>query len=160
MAFAQRQDEYPLEVGPELTQIYLPVHPSAPVQYRPGVGFTMSARLHKAIAADLGFSITPTIPLASTSFAGGRLTHALAGVRGGLPLGRFEVCAKARPGIVSFGSAILHASPTPSGVEFQMGRLTEPAIDLGGVVMVHASRRLAFRYDAGDMLVVYRSRPD
>ncbi len=157
-AFAQRQDEYLLEVGPELTQIYLPTHPIGTVQYQPGVGFTMSARLHKAFAADLGFSITPTIPLTSTTFAGGRLTQALAGARWGLSLGRFEVCGKARPGVVSFGSTILHASSTPSGVQIQMGRLTEPAIDLGGIVIIHAGRRVAFRYEAGDTLIDYRPR--
>jgi hypothetical protein len=157
-ASAQRQESPPLEAGPELTQIYLPVDPVGTVQYQPGVGFTMSARFHRALAADLGFSVTPTVPLSGTSFAGGRLTQALVGARGGLYFGRVEVCAKVRPGVVSFGDAILHAFPTPAGVQFQTGRLTEPAIDVGGIVIVHASRRLGFRYEAGDTLIDYRPR--
>jgi hypothetical protein len=63
-----------------------------------------------------------------------------------------------RPGVISFGNAILRASSTPSKVQFQTGRLTEPAVDLGGVAIIHASRRLAFRYEAGDTLVDYRPR--
>jgi hypothetical protein len=155
---AQGQNTPLLEAGPELTQMYLPVNPVGTVQYQPGVGFTMSARLHRALAADLGFSVTPTVPLSGTSFAGGRLTQTLVGVRGGLYIRRIEVCAKVRPGIVSFGDAILHSFSTPSGVQLQTGRLTEPAIDVGGVVIVHASRRLGFRYEAGDTLIDYRPR--
>jgi hypothetical protein len=90
-ASAQRQDRPSLEAGPELTQIYLPVNPVGTVQYQPGLGFTMSALLQESIAADLGFSITPTVPLSGTSFAGGRLTQVLVGARGGLYVGRLEV---------------------------------------------------------------------
>jgi hypothetical protein len=157
-ACSQQQGRLPLEAGPQLTQIYLPVDPVGSVQYQPGVGITMSARIHRAFSADLGFSITPTVPLSGTSFAGGRLTQVLVGVRGGVDVGRLELCAKVRPGVVSFGDSILHVLSSPSGVQFQTGRLTEPAFDVGGILIVHASRRLAFRYEAGDLIIDYRPR--
>lgn len=146
-----------VEVGPQLTQIYLPVNPVGSVQYQPGIGGVFSARLYKTLGLDFGISTTPTIPISSTSFAGGRLTEGFFGTRAGLVIGRLGVYAKARPGFVSFGEAILHTGPTP-GSGFQFGRLTEPAFDIGGIALVRVSTHFSVRYEMSDTIISYGSR--
>jgi len=145
------------EFGPQLTQIYFPVNPLGSVQYQPGFGAFGSLRLCKALKADSSFSITPTVPITGTSYVGGRLTQAFFGVRAGLSKGRIDLDAKVRPGLASFGSVVLRISPLPSP-QFFVGRLTEPSLDIGGVLEVRISRRFAVRYEMGDTMIFYGSR--
>ena len=133
------------EFGPQLTQIYFPVNPVGSVQYQPGFGAFGSLGLFKAFKLDSSFSLTPTVPITGTSFVGGRLTAVFLGVRAGLSKGRIDVDAKVRPGLASFGSVVLRISPPPNP-QFFVGRLTEPSLDIGGVVEVRISRRFAVRY--------------
>jgi hypothetical protein len=79
-------------------------------------------------------------------------------VRLGFRLRRVEIYGKIRPGFVSFGKAILHVESSNSALPFETGRLTEPALDLGGIIMIRISRRFAVRYDVGDILIHYRER--
>lgn len=79
------------------------------------------------------------------------------GVRAGLWKGRIELDAKARPGLASFGSVILRITPPPN-LQFFVGRLTEPSLDIGGIVEVRISRRFAVRYEMGDTMIFYGTR--
>src|SRR5882762_11279832 len=146
-----------VEFGPELTQVYFPVNPVGSVQYQPGFGAFGSLRLYKTVSVDSSFSITPTVPITGTSDVGGRLTQAFLGVRAGLSKGRIDVDAKVRPGLASFGSVILRITPPPN-LQFFVGRLTEPSLDIGGVVEVRISRRFAVRYEMGDTMIFYGTR--
>jgi hypothetical protein len=157
-AFAAPIESPRLEIGPQITQTYLPVNPVGSVQYQLSVGGVGSIRLRNWIAMDSGFGITPTTPIEATTLAGGRLTEGFLGTQFGHRVGRVEIYGKIRPGIASFGEAILHAGSGSSSLQFEMGRLTEPALDLGGIVMIRISKRLAVRYDAGDTLIHYRRR--
>jgi hypothetical protein len=143
------------EFGPIITQIYLPSHPVGSVQYQPAVGVVASIRLNEKVDVDGSVEITPSKPITSTSFAGGRLTHACLGIKAGYSKGRIGFYGKARPGLLSFGDAITHLSS--SGIP-QLGRLTEPMIDVGAILTVRISRRFSVRYEAGDAIVRYRSR--
>lgn len=157
IALAQEFATPRLEFGPELTQIYLPITPVGSVQYQPGYGAVMCLRTSTRIGVDTGFSITPTTPIFSSSFAGGRLTEAFFGARiRPLSVRRLELYAKVRPGFVSFGDAILHVS-LPS-LQVETGRLTEPALDLGAIALLRISRRWAVRYEMGDTMIHYGGR--
>ena len=63
---------------------------------------------------------------------------------------------RVRPGFASFGNVIQEVNLQTS--QFRFGRLTEPALDYGGIVQVYLSKRFALRYEAGDTLIDYRSR--
>jgi len=157
-AFAQHTDAPRLEIGFQLTQIYLPVRPVGSVQYQLGYGVVLSGKILTRFGVDVGFSITPTTPISSTSFAGGRLSEAFFGVRVGIFLARhFEFYAKVRPGLVHFDDVILHATSDPT-LQFQTGSLTEPALDVGGIAMLRVSRRIGIRYEIGDTFIHYGSR--
>lgn len=157
-AFAAPIDPPRLEIGPQITQAYLPVSPVGSVQYQLSIGALGSIRLRRWIAIDSSLGITPTIPIEGTSFAGGRLTEGFLGARLGFRFRRVEIYGKIRPGFASFGKAILHAGSSGSTLQFETGRLTEPALDLGGIVMIRISRRFAVRYDVGDIFIHYRER--
>lgn len=155
---AAAQDSSPkLEVGPQFTQVYVPKDVVGSVTFQPALGGIFSANIAKRLGFDSAYSLTPKAPNQSSSFAGGRLTQAFFGARAGISWGRVTYYAKLRPGVVSFGSAILKVTPPPNFL-FQFGRLTEPSLDVGGIVMVGISRRFAARYEAGDTLIFYRSR--
>lgn len=158
VVFAQQPNTPRLELGPQLTQIYLPVQPVGNVQYQLGYGMVFSERLFSRLGADASFSVTPTIPISGTSFAGGRLTEAFFGARVGLFFARhFELYGKVRPGFARFGDVILHTTSSPT-LQFQTGSLTDSAVDVGGIAMLRVSRRVGIRYEAGDTIIYYGSR--
>lgn len=157
-AFAAPIDPPRLEIGPQITEAYLPVNPVGSVQYQLAIGGLGAIRIRSWLAIDSSLVITPTIPIEGTSFAGGRLTEGFLGARLGFRTKRVEIYGKIRPGFVSFGKAILHVESSNSALQFETGRLTEPALDLGGIVMLRISKRLAVRYDVGDTLIHYRER--
>jgi hypothetical protein len=146
-----------VEFGPELTQIYFPVNPVGSVQYQPGFGAFGSLRLYKTLRIDSSFSFTPTAPVTGSSYVGGRLTQAFWGVRAGLSKGRISVDAKVRPGVASFGQVIRRVT-LPPNLQFFVGRLTEPSLDIGGILEVGITRRFAVRYEMGDTMIFYGSR--
>lgn len=79
------------------------------------------------------------------------------GVRAGLSKGRIAIDAKVRPGLASFGQVILTITPPPK-LQFFVGRLTEPSLDIGGIVEVGITRRFAVRYEMGDTMIFYGAR--
>ncbi len=154
---AQGYKTHEIELGPEINQIFLPVHPVGSVQYQPAIGALIAINLRKSFGIDSSISITPTSPISATSLAGGRLTQFFAGGRAGLSKGRLRIYGKFRPGIVSFGSAITRVGPPPQ-FQFFLGRLTAPAFDFGGITEIGISRRFAARYEAGDTIIRYAGR--
>jgi hypothetical protein len=148
-------EEFHGEVGLLGTQAYLPVRPVGSVQYQPALGAVGAMHLYKGMDFDWAASFTPSKPITSTSFAGGHLTQGYFGIRVGYGRGRTSFYVKARPGVVTFAEAILHVSPSGA---LHLGRLTEPATDVGTVFLVRLSHRFFLRYEAGDSIIYYRSR--
>jgi len=91
----------------------------------------------------------------ATNLDGGRITQGLFGVKAGVRRQKWSLFAKARPGFVSFGRAIVDVFPTPPPFSFGFGRITHYAIDVGGIVQYHLSSRTAIRFDLGDTIVRY-----
>lgn len=156
-AFAQHDPLHRVEFGPELSELYLPLDPVGSVNYQASLGALCSLNLHRYFGIDTSLGFTPAPPGTATGFAGGRMLQFSAGLRAGISKGRFGFYGKARPGVVSFGRAILLVDPPPA-FRFHFGRLTEPTIDIGGIVEVRVSKKFALRYDAGDTVIRYGSR--
>lgn len=154
----EAQDALPrFEAGPEITQIYVPKSIVGSVTYQPSLGGIFCIGIKRNLAFDSAIAFTPKAPNESSSFAGGRMIQAFLGARVGFARGRVGIYAKIRPGFASFGGAILKVTPSPT-FSFQLGRLTEPSVDVGGIVTIAVSRRLAVRYEAGDTVIFYGSR--
>ena len=83
---------------------------------------------------------------------------------------RFGFFGKARPGFMSFDNAFrgetIILTPAANGIgsigsisSFRFGRLTQRALDLGGVAEYYPARHWAFRWDVGDMLLFQDKGP-
>ena len=93
-------------------------------------------------------------------------THAMTGLFGakvGTRTQHFGFFGKVRPGFISFGNTLraetinFAPGPTLPIVSFRFGRLTERALDLGGVMEYYPARHWALRWDMGDTLL-FRER--
>ena len=102
----------------------------------------------------------------ATGLNGGRILEGLVGAKAGLRHERFGIFGKVRPGIISFSNTVRQINvtplpfpislPLPIGVPtFRTGRLTRPALDLGGVVEIYPAKNWSLRYDFGDTMVFY-----
>ena len=93
-------------------------------------------------------------------FSGGQAVEGLFGPKMGLRIGDIGFFAKVRPGVISFSNTIqgITVNPTlPFSFSVQTGRLTEPALDIGGVIEFYPSRHWAWRTDIGDTAIFYQS---
>ncbi len=123
-------------------------------QTEPGFGGRFGYNAHKnfAVEAEINF-----FPRGSGFFAdiwgGGRIIQGLFGVKAGKRFERFGLFGKVRPGFLSYNNALLSRDFTTFDV--RLGRLTHPALDLGGVVEVYPSSRTLVRFDLGDTIVHY-----
>ena len=92
------------------------------------------------------------------------------GVKAGTRTQHFGFFGKARPGFLTFDNAFrgetVILTPGPNGVgfittvsSFRFGRLTQKALDLGGVAEYYPARHWAFRWDMGDMLLFPEKGP-
>lgn len=85
------------------------------------------------------------------------------GAKAGKRTERFGFFGKARPGFLTFDNAFRGATiiltPAQNGgtinsiSSFRFGRLTQRALDLGGVAEYYPARHWLFRWDLGDMLL-------
>lgn len=110
------------------------------------------------IALDGAFSWLPTSSRGRSAMTG------FFGAKVGKRTERFGFFGKARPGFLSFDNAFRGETtiltPAQSGAgsvssisSFRFGRLTQRALDLGGVAEYYPARYWAFRWDIGDMLL-------
>jgi len=155
-AMAQQNVAPRIEVGPEINSIYLPTGFFGSVNYQIGLGGAFAFNFNRFLGLDGSISITPTSPSTGSSNAGGRLTQLNIGGRVGVSKRRFALYAKVRPGFASFGNVIRQINVQT--FQFTNGRLTEPSLDVGGIVQFNLSKRFALRYEAGDTLIHYGSR--
>ena len=92
----------------------------------------------------------------------------LFGVKAGTRFQHFGLFAKVRPGFLTFDNALREETilVTPGPLfpigfypSLRFGRLTQPALDLGGVAEYYPARHWAFRWDMGDTLVFQEKGP-
>jgi hypothetical protein len=121
----------------------------------PGVGGRLTYNVTDSVGVETELNFFPKKD-GATNQEGGRITEGLFGVRIGKRSEKVGVFGKARPGFVSFGRAILNRDArVTNAFNFQYGRLTHFAFDLGGVVELYPSRRTVVRFDIGDTIIRY-----
>ncbi len=104
------------------------------------------------VGADVGINVFPeNHPII------GRQTQALAGVRGGIRVGRVGTFARMRPGLVHFSERFFAPDvvcilifPPPESCLIEA---TNAALDLGGTIEVYPTARSVVRIDVGDTLI-------
>ena len=82
----------------------------------------------------------------------GRGIEGLFGLKAGIRRERFGFFGKARPGFISQGNQLRQVIVGSSTV-VRSGRLTEPALDLGGVFEYYPAQHWVLRSDFGDTLI-------
>lgn len=116
------------------------------------------------LALDGAFSWFPTSTRGHSSATG------FFGAKAGKRWERFGLFGKVRPGFLTFDNAVrgetLLFTPAPGGLgsietvlSFRTGRLTQRALDLGGVAEYYPARHWALRWDFGDMLLFQEKGP-
>jgi hypothetical protein len=148
-------------------------------KYEVAAEFTTLARETFEVRTDAGFGARFTFNLnrvVSLETAGyflpsqcnvcvnnGNVTEVLGGVKIGKRFEHWGIFGKARPGVVSFSRGKFDVRPDPSNPGFPFNfvpeRLTTFATDVGGVVEFYPSKRLVTRFDAGDTIMRFGSRP-
>jgi hypothetical protein len=116
------------------------------------------------IALDGAFSWFPNSTRGHSSAAG------FFGAKAGKRMERFGLFGKVRPGFLTFDNAFREETvlftPAPAGLgsigtllSLRSGRLTQRALDLGGVAEYYPARHWTLRWDMGDMLLFQEKGP-
>jgi len=164
---AQAQsDEVPkIELGLQFTSITKPDFNNGATE--PGFGARFTFNLNRSLALEAVGNFFPH----KCRFCGsggiggdnsGNITQGLFGVKAGKRFQRWGIFGKARPGFVSFSEGDSTYVVTGTGGSFpelRQNRLTNFAVDLGGVLEFYPSRRIVTRFEAGDTLIHYGRRP-
>jgi hypothetical protein len=132
------------------------------------------APLGPALEGDVNFGRYIAIDGAFSWFPNSTRGHSSAtgffGAKAGKRWERFGLFGKVRPGFLTFDNAFrgetVLFTPAPGvlgGIgtllSFRTGRLTQRALDLGGVAEYYPARHWAFRWDMGDMLLFQEKGP-
>ena len=164
---AQTQsDEVPrFEVGVHYTSITKAGFDNSKTEA--GIGGRFTLNLNRSVALEAVGNFFPH----SCSFCGsggpggensGNITQGFFGVKAGKRFDKWGIFAKARPGVVSFSKGdstfLLTGVGSSFPFQFQQKRLTNFAMDLGGVLEFYPSKRIVTRFEGGDTLIHYRQR--
>jgi hypothetical protein len=123
--------------------------------FGPGVEGDINFGRHFAL--DVAYSWLPTSP-----------THLMTGLFGakvGTRTEHFGFFGKVRPGFISIGNTLRDETFTfgPGPLDFtssiRFGRLTERALDFGGVLEYYPARHWTMRWDFGDTVIFGESGP-
>jgi len=138
---------------------YAPVVPvSADVTRAARVGGFTSFPLTSWMDADIAADVYLRTDKGHASNEGGRISHALAGVKLGRRTRRVGYFGKIRVGVQSHSQGLLASAdfdeppPYPRPV---FGRRYRPAIDVGTVIETPLWRRLVWRVDVSDIIAFY-----
>ena len=133
-----------VEVGGNLTALRtFEIVPSV------GVGLEGDLNFGRHFALDTAIDWLPTTREQGNTVLG------LFGVKAGIRRQRLGYFVKVRPGFIAIDN-VLRADFANLDTGFfssRLGRLTEPVLDLGGVVEYYPARHWTLRWDAGDMLI-------
>lgn len=170
---AQSTETPKFEVGAQFSLLSLDNDPSPADssfigrRTEPGFGgrFAYNLKNYLAVESELNF-FPRSYKGFVTPLGGGRVTQGLFGVKAGIRRERFGVFGKARPGFVSFSRVVRNVRfPNGGGPDprdpfgFDLGRITHFAVDVGGLAEFYPSRRTILRFDVGDTIIRYGSRP-
>jgi hypothetical protein len=154
---AQSADVPKYEVGADFSSFTL-----SSGKTEPGLGgrFTYNINKHVALEA-AGYFFPRTCEFCSSDDAG-RIAEGLFGVKAGKRFQKWGIFGKARPGLVSFSKGAFNLVPTGGGGPFpfrvELNRLTNFALDVGGVLEFYPSHRIVTRFDFGDTMVRFGQR--
>jgi hypothetical protein len=156
-----QSDEVPkFEVGAQFTSITKPSADNGDTE--PGLGGRFTLNLNRSVALEAMGNFFPH----SCRFCGdnsGNITQGLVGVKAGKRFDKWGIFAKVRPGVVSFSQGDNKFVSTGAGssfpIQFEQKRLNNFALDLGGVLEFYPSRHIVTRFEAGDTMIHYGSRP-
>lgn len=156
---AQTDDPPRYEVGAQFTSITKPDYNGGATE--PGFGGRFTFNLNKSVALEAVGNFFPH----KCSFCGnlgdnaGNISQAMFGVKAGKRFQKWGIFAKGRPGLVSFSQGdSKYETTAPGNFQFIHHRLTNFAVDLGGVLEFYPSKHIVTRFDAGDTLIKYRRR--
>jgi hypothetical protein len=99
------------------------------------------------------FALDTAIDWLPTTRDQGNTVIGLFGVKAGIRKQRLGYFVKVRPGFVTIDNVFRAEFINGGAILDRLGRLTEPVLDLGGVVEYYPARHWALRWDAGDMLL-------
>jgi hypothetical protein len=118
--------------------------------FGPGIEGAVNFGRHIALDGALNW-----LPERFSLASGGRIVQALVGAKVGTRFQRFGLFVKVRPGFITTGSALRSVTFDPNQFIFtqRFARLTERALDLGGVIEYYPAKRWSLRYDAGDTML-------
>ena len=157
-AFSQSQDLPKFEIGAEFTTL----NREGFIERRTdvGLGARLTYNVNKNFSVEGAGYFFPQ--RCFTCAHNGRVTEGLAGIKFGKRFERWGIFAKARPGVVSFSEGQFNITPTGTGgvfpFTFEVKRLTNFAMDLGGVIEFYPSKRIVTRIDAGNTLIHFTRR--
>jgi hypothetical protein len=164
-AEAQSEELPKFELGAQFTSITKPDFNSGATE--PGFGGRFTFNLNRSVALEAVGNFFPHKCrfCGKGAFGGdnsGTITQGLFGVKAGKRFEKWGIFGKARPGVVSFSEGDSKYVATGTGgsfpFEFRRNRLTNFALDLGGVFEFYPSRRIVTRIEAGDTLIHYGER--
>jgi hypothetical protein len=159
-ASAQSNDLPKFEAAADFTSITKPDFDGGRTE--PGFGGRFTYNIRKNIAVEAAGYFFPHRCQTCTSDNSGNISQALFGAKIGKRFNRWGIFGKARPGVVSFSEGAFDVVPLASGgpfpFTFQNNRLTNFALDVGGVIEFYPTKRIVTRFDAGDTMIVYRQR--
>ncbi|HXD31228.1 MAG TPA: hypothetical protein VN643_08930 [Pyrinomonadaceae bacterium] len=163
-AYAQTQsDEVPrYEVGAQFTSITKPNFDGGRTEIGVGGRFTFNLNRSVALEAVGNFFPHKCSGCGSAGDNNGNITQFMAGLKAGKRFQKWGIFAKGRPGLVSFSRGDSGYQTTGGGgpfpFQFVRNRLTNFAMDVGGVLEFYPSKRIVTRFDGGDTIIRYRSR--
>lgn len=111
------------------------------------------------LEGEINFFTERRANFAEPFYLNSRRTQGLFGVKTGMRSEKAGVFAKLRPGFMHFGEGtadpriqtLLPVPPTASSTEF--------SLDVGGVLELYLSRRVALRFDLGDTIIRFGGSP-
>lgn len=128
----------------------------------PGFAVSFDTNIRSWFALDGQVDFLPQAGIGETSNAGGRTTIALFGARIGrrfrwgrglLARQRLGLFFLLRPGVVSYGAAIVAGPPQLPGNRFVIGRKTYNALNYGGLALIRLSRHTGLRLELSDTFI-------
>lgn len=126
-----------------------------------GVGARFTFNLNRVVSLETAGYFFPT--QCNNCPNDGNVTEVVAGVKIGKRFEHWGIFGKARPGVVSFSRGKFNVVPNPAipgfPFEFVPDRLSSFAADLGGVLEFYPSKHIVTRFDAGDTIIRFGSRP-
>jgi hypothetical protein len=151
---AQSADVPKYEVAAEFSSLTL-----NPGHTEPGLGGRFTYNLNKNVALEAAAYFFPrTCEFCAT----GRITEGLFGVKAGKRFQKWGIFGKARPGLVSLSKGAFNLVPIGGGGPFpftvESRRLTNFALDVGGVLEFYPSHHIVTRFDFGDTMVRFGQR--